>query len=153
MKMKIYKLSLAVALLLNSSSAIQLHKTEKNLVSLKSEIKDEVNLNLQSKIDSIENEYAKIQFNTHQIQNMVKEKDNENAAKTLKEMRNDLLNIADDVELAAKDAKHHPEQLKEISKYVSNISGKVGVVQDLEKRLDIMQGLDPLMGGILEKMN
>ena len=53
--------------------------------------------------------------------------------KTLKEMRNDLLNIADDVELAAKDAKHHPEQLKEISKYVSNISGKVGVVQDLEK--------------------
>jgi len=38
MKMKIYKLSLAVALLLNSSSAIQLHKTEKNLVSLKSEV-------------------------------------------------------------------------------------------------------------------
>lgn len=68
-------------------------------------------------------------------------------------MRNDLVNISDDIELAAKDAKHHPEQLKEISKYVSNISGKVGVVQDLEKRLDIMQGLDPLMGGILEKMN
>ena len=40
---------------------------------------------------------------------MVKANDNENAAKTLKEMRNDLVNIADDVEIAAKDAKKHPE--------------------------------------------
>ena len=63
--MKIYKLSLAVALLLDSSSAIQLHKTEKNLVSIKSEIKDNINLNLQSKIDALDNEYAKIQFNEH----------------------------------------------------------------------------------------
>jgi hypothetical protein len=27
------------------------------------------------------------------------------------------------------------------------------LVQSLEKRLDIMQGLDPLMDGIIEKMN
>ena len=27
------------------------------------------------------------------------------------------------------------------------------VVQNLEKKLDIMQGLDPLMDGIIERMN
>jgi len=29
----------------------------------------------------------------------------------------------------------------------------VPVVQNLEKKLDIMQGLDPLMDGIIERMN
>ena len=43
------------------------------------------------------------------MKNMLKEKDNENAIKTIKEMRNDLVNIADDIELAQKDAKHQPE--------------------------------------------
>ena len=88
-------MSFAVAMLVNSTSAIKLHKT-----TIKSEIKDNINLNLQSKLDSIQNEIAKVSFNTHEIVNMMKEKDNENAAKTLKEMRNDLVNIADDIELA-----------------------------------------------------
>jgi hypothetical protein len=51
-------LSLAVALLLDSSSAIQLHKSERNLIDIKSEMRDNVNLNIQSKIDALENSYA-----------------------------------------------------------------------------------------------
>jgi hypothetical protein len=35
---------------------------------------------------------------------------------------------------------------------MSTISAKVPVVQGLQKRLDIMQGLDPIMDGILDKM-
>ena len=60
--MKMYKLTLAVAMLLNSSSAIRLHKDTKNLVAIKSEMKekDNINLSVQSKIDAIANEYAKI---------------------------------------------------------------------------------------------
>lgn len=46
-----------------------------------------------------------------------------------------------------------PKADPEVSKWMGNIAGKVTVVKDLEKRLDIMQGLDPLMDGILEKMN
>lgn len=56
------------------------------------------------------------------------ERDNENAIKNIKEMRNDLVNISDDIVMAAQDAKKNPEQLKDISGYVANISGKVGVV-------------------------
>ena len=48
---------------------------------------------------------------------------------------------------------HDPEELEGISNWVSNVAGKVPLVQSLEKRLDIMQGLDPLMDGIIEKMN
>jgi hypothetical protein len=33
------------------------------------------------------------------------------------------------------------------------VAEKVPLVQSLEKRLDIMQGLDPLMDGIIEKMS
>jgi len=40
---------------------------------------------------------------------MIQENDNENAIKTIKEMRNDLVNISDEIVMAAQDAKHHPE--------------------------------------------
>ena len=59
---------------------------------------------------------------------MIKNKDMYNAAKNVKEMRNEMVNLADDISFAAKDAKKEPEKMEEISKYVSNISGKVGVV-------------------------
>ena len=59
---------------------------------------------------------------------MIAERDNENAIKNIKEMRNDLVNISDDIQMAAQDAKKNPDQLKDISPYVANISGKVGVV-------------------------
>ena len=39
-----------------------------------------------------------------------------------------------------------------MASYVKNIFGKVPVIRNLEKRLDIMKGLDPLMDGILQKM-
>jgi hypothetical protein len=35
---------------------------------------------------------------------------------------------------------------------MTTITAKVPVVQGLQKRLDIMQGLDPIMDGILDKM-
>ena len=65
-------------------------------------------------------------------------------------MRQDLLNIAQDIQLQAR---AEPGELQGISNWVSNVAGKVPLVQSLEKRLDIMQGLDPLMDGIIEKMN
>ena len=39
-----------------------------------------------------------------------------------------------------------------MSHWVNSITHKVPIVQNLEKRLDIMQGLDPVMDGILERM-
>lgn len=45
------------------------------------------------------------------------------------------------------------EEITKVSPVLKDIAGKIGVVKDLEKRLDIMQGLDPLMDGILQKMN
>jgi len=65
-------------------------------------------------------------------------------------MRQDLLAVADDVQLHAR---AEPGELQGISNWVQNVAGKVPLVQSLEKRLDIMQGLDPLMDGIIEKMN
>lgn len=41
---------------------------------------------------------------------------------------------------------------EKMSPYVQDVASKVGVVKDLENRLEIMQGLDPLMDGILDKM-
>jgi hypothetical protein len=64
-------------------------------------MKDNMNLSIQSKIEAISNEYDKIQFNEHQIESMLIEKDNENAIKNIKEMRNDLVNISDDIVIAA----------------------------------------------------
>jgi hypothetical protein len=37
-----------------------------------------------------------------------------------------------------------------MSPYVQDVASKVGVVKDLENRLEIMQDLDPLMDGILD---
>ena len=44
-------------------------------------------------------------------------------------------------------------EIDKVSPYVQNIASKVGVIKDLESRLSIMQGLDPLMDGILDKMS
>jgi len=65
-------------------------------------------------------------------------------------MRQDLINIAEDIQFKAK---CEPTEVKGISNWVANVAQKVPLVQSLEKRLDIMQGLDPLMDGIIEKMN
>lgn len=43
-------------------------------------------------------------------------------------------------------------KVKNVVNVVKSITSKVPIVQSLEKRLDIMQGLDPVMDGILEKM-
>lgn len=43
--------------------------------------------------------------------------------------------------------------LQKASPWMEKIQGRFGQVKDLEKRLDIMEGLDPLMDGIIEKMN
>ena len=40
---------------------------------------------------------------------MLAERDNENAIKNIKEMRNDLVNISDDIVMAAQDARKNPE--------------------------------------------
>ena len=45
-----------------------------------------------------------------------------------------------------------PTSVNDVTKWMSTISAKVPVVQGLQKRLDIMQGLDPIMDGILDKM-
>lgn len=44
-------------------------------------------------------------------------------------------------------------EVADISKQVQSIASHVPLVKSLEKRLDIMKGLDPLMDGILERMN
>ena len=44
-------------------------------------------------------------------------------------------------------------EVADISESVESIASKVPLVKSLEKRLDIMKGLDPLMDGILERMN
>jgi hypothetical protein len=49
--------------------------------------------------------------------------------------------------------KDEPSEVPEISKWIQNYQTKVPVIQTLEKKLDIMQGLDPLMDGIIERMN
>jgi hypothetical protein len=45
-----------------------------------------------------------------------------------------------------------PTKVNDVTKWMTTISAKVPVVQGLQKRLDIMQGLDPIMDGILDKM-
>ena len=67
-------------------------------------------------------------------------------------MRENLSDAADKVEEQLGDKSLDVQQVKGISKYVANITAKVPVIRNLEKRLDIMQGLDPLMDGILERM-
>ena len=67
-------------------------------------------------------------------------------------MRENLSDAADKVEEQLGDKSLDVQQVKGISKYVANITSKVPVIRNLEKRLDIMQGLDPLMDGILERM-
>lgn len=47
---------------------------------------------------------------------------------------------------------HKKEDKENVSHWVNSITHKVPIVQNLEKRLDIMQGLDPVMDGILERM-
>jgi hypothetical protein len=49
--------------------------------------------------------------------------------------------------------KEDPAESLEISQWIENLQSKVPMVQKLEKKLDIMQGLDPLMDGIIERMN
>lgn len=44
-------------------------------------------------------------------------------------------------------------ELQKVSPWMTNIGRRFGQVKDLEKRMDIMEGLDPLMDGILQKMN
>ena len=44
-------------------------------------------------------------------------------------------------------------EFKHVSPWLEKIENRFGQVKELEKRLDIMEGLDPLMDGILEKMN
>jgi len=50
-------------------------------------------------------------------------------------MRQDLINIAEDIQFKAK---QEPSELKGISNWVANVAEKVPLVQSLEKRLDIM---------------
>lgn len=77
------------------------------------------------------------------------------------EMRDNLLSIAADIESLNKVKKEQGKQqslvqspeVADISKYVGNILDKVPVVKSYEKRLDIMKGLDPLMDGIIQRMN
>jgi len=52
-------------------------------------------------------------------------------------MRKELVKLSDDVVTTTNNS-DEPEKIKEVSQYVENIAGKVGVVHDLEKRLDIM---------------
>jgi len=63
-------------------------------------------------------------------------------------MSNQLQKVSDDVLLESKRC----QKVKKISNWVENITTKVPVVKGLEKRLEIMQNLDPIMDGILEKM-
>lgn len=68
-------------------------------------------------------------------------------------MKNSLLEVTNDVLLQSMDTQDDPIKVKEISGWMTTISSKVPVVTALQKRLDIMQGLDPIMDGILDKMN
>ena len=64
-----------------------------------------------------------------------------------------MLDVTNDVLLQSMDSEDDPVKVKEISGWMTTISSKVPVVLGLQKRLDIMQGLDPIMDGILDKMN
>ena len=63
-------------------------------------------------------------------------------------MSNQLNKVSDDVLVESKTGRG----VNRISGWVENITSKVPVVRGLEKRLEIMQNLDPVMDGILEKM-
>ena len=77
--------------------------------------------------------------------------DNEQAA-LLSKVRNELVMVSESVERHAKEACDDEKEVKNVTQWVSNISDKIPIVRSLEKRLDIMQGLDPVMDGILQKM-
>ena len=67
------------------------------------------------------------------------DKNIDDAIDSIEDMRKELVKLSDDIfDTTQKDPEESPEKLKEVTKYVENISGKVGVVHDLEKRLDIM---------------
>ena len=61
--------------------------------------------------------------------------------------------MASNVKLEATKKTKDDSHVKNVAHWVETIAQKVPVVQDLEKRLDIMQGLDPLMDGILKEMH
>ena len=89
------------------------------------------------------------------VDSLIIDKNIDDAIDSIEDMRKELVKLSDDVFDTTQSCgdDQSPEKLKEVTKYVENISGKVGVVHDLEKRLDIMQNLDPLMDGILQKMS
>ena len=61
-----------------------------------------------------------------------------------------MLSLSNDVLLQSKE--DDPTKVNDVTRWMTTISAKVPVVQGLQKRLDIMQGLDPIMDGILDKM-
>jgi hypothetical protein len=76
--------------------------------------------------------------------------DRNEARKVVNQMRQDYIGITEELNVRMKE---YPTEVKEISKWIENYQAKVPVIQTLEKKLDIMQGLDPLMDGIIQRMN
>ena len=81
---------------------------------------------------------------------MIYSGDREEAKKVVKQMRQDLIGMTQDMHMKMRE---DPSEIPEISKWIESVQEKVPVIQTLEKKLDIMQGLDPLMDGIIERMN
>ena len=66
-------------------------------------------------------------------------------------MKNEMVSLANNIQRHSKEVNNN-FQVENVSKWVTDIRHKVPIVQNLEKRLNIMQGLDPVMDGILSKM-
>ena len=92
------------------------------------------------------------QFNTFaELESLTRYSSENEQKEIVGQMRNELISLAENVQKHRMEAKE-PVQVKNVAQWVSDIRNKVPIVQNLEKRLNIMQGLDPVMDGILEKM-
>jgi hypothetical protein len=67
-------------------------------------------------------------------------------------MKNELISLSNNVYRHSRQI-DNAYQVQNVSQWVTDIRTKVPIVQNLEKRLNIMQGLDPVMDGIIEKMS
>jgi TolA-binding protein len=61
--------------------------------------------------------------------------DRNEAKKVVKQMRQDLIAVAQDMNARIKE---DPSEVKEISHYIEDVQDKIPIIQTLEKKLDIM---------------
>ena len=153
--MKFYQVSIAVAALLASAdvNAVKIinHGNNNQMTQMNAQINAGSKATIESKSRMYNEKFQELDQDREQVEKLMALNKKDGAVKLAKQMKDNIVRLADDILLEEQDCKDSKD-LKQISPFVQKIAGKIGVVQDLEKRLDIMQNLDPLMSGILDKM-